>query len=82
MRFPRSIASLAVWGRPLLEDGTLGDEKEFRAGVEAKGGLERRVRLSAGRVLTSAGLRCHLNDIAGIRASSARLVRTATGSSK
>jgi len=75
------VKTFAVWGRPLLPDGTLGDEKEFRAGVEPNGGLERKVRLEEGRVLISAGLRCAFNDVAGISARSARIVRTATSQS-
>ncbi len=72
------VKTFAVWGRPLLPDGTLGEEKEFRAGIEPNGGLERRVRLEGNRVLISAGLRCSFNDVAGINARSAELHRTAT----
>jgi len=72
------VKTLAVWGRPLLPDGTLGEEKEFRAGVEPKGGLEKRVNLEHGRVLLSVGLRCAFNDVAGISARSAALRPTAT----
>ncbi len=73
------VKTLAVWGRPLQADGALGEEKEFRAGIQPDGGLEKTVRLDAGRVLTGAGLRCSLNDVKGIRATSARLRPTATG---
>ncbi len=73
------VKTLAVWGRPLSADGTLGEEKEFRAGVEPRGGLERKVRLPHGRVLSAIGLRCHLNDVAGISARSREVVPTATG---
>jgi hypothetical protein len=73
------IKTLAVWGRPLLPDGLLGEEKEFRAGFEPGGGLEKSIRLEKGRALTSAGLRCAVNDVAGISGSSAALIRTAAG---
>lgn len=72
------VKTLAVWGRPLQADGTLGEEKEFRAGVEPNGGLEKRVNLAAGRVLTSVGLRCASNDVAGISARSAAIALSAT----
>jgi hypothetical protein len=71
------VKSLVVWGRPLGGDGTLGEEKEFRGGVEPAKGPERAVRLDPGRVITSAGLNCGHNDINRIRATSRRLVRTA-----
>jgi hypothetical protein len=74
------VKTLAVWGRPLLPDGTLGEEKEFRGGIQPEGGLEEKVMLEPGRVLTSAGLRCSLNDVKGIRATSVKVVRTATDS--
>ncbi len=72
------VKTFAVWGRPLLPGGALGEEKEFRAGIEPNGGLERKVRLEEGRVLISAGLRCAFNDVAGISARSAKILRTAT----
>jgi hypothetical protein len=73
------IKTLAVWARPILPDGSLGEEKEFRAGFEPNGGLEKIVRLEEGRVLTSMGLRCSVNDVGGISGSSAALIRTAAG---
>lgn len=73
------VKTLVVWARPLGENGTLGEEQEFRVGIEAEGGLEKEVRLQPGRVLTAVGLRCSQNDVAGIRASSARLRSTETG---
>jgi len=72
------VKSLVVWARPLRADGTLGEEKEFRGGIEPEKGPEKQVRCEAGRVLTSAGLNCMFNDINGIKATSAALVRTAT----
>ena len=72
------VKTLAVWGRPLRPDGTLGEENEFRAGVEPDKGLEKTVLLESGRVLTGAGLRCGSNDVTAIRAASARVTRSAT----
>ena len=63
----------AAMVRPLLPDGTLGEEKLFRGGVDLKSGFEKAVRLDKGRVLTAAGLNCMFNDVNGIRGSSARL---------
>jgi len=74
------VKRFRVWGRPLATDGSLGEEKEFRGGADLESGVERQVNLPAGRVLTSAGLNCMHNDINGIKAESAVLVRTATGS--
>jgi hypothetical protein len=76
------VKTFAVWGRPLRPDGTLGEEEEFRAGVEPQGGLEKRVRLAPGRVLIAAGLRCASNDVAGISARSALLQRSATAQAR
>lgn len=76
------VKRFRVWGRPLLANGTLGEEKEFRGGADLESGVERQVNLSAGRVLTSAGLNCMHNDINGIKADSAIPVRTATGSQR
>lgn len=73
------VKRFRVWARPLSPDGTLGEEKEFRGGVDLESGVERQVRLPPGRVLRSAGLNCMHNDINGIRATSAALIRTATG---
>ena len=73
------VKRFRVWGRPLNKDGSLGEEKEFRGGSDLKSGVEKQVRLEEGRVLTSAGLNCMLNDINGIRATSAKLSVTATG---
>ena len=71
------VKSLVVWGRPLAKDGTLGEEKEFRGGIEPAKGPERNVRLAPGRAITAAGLNCGHNDIDRIRAASHRLVRCA-----
>jgi len=74
------VKRFRVWARPLRPDGTLGEEKEFRGGVDRESGIERQVRLDPGRVLTSAGLNCMHNDVNGIKADSAVLVRSVTGS--
>jgi hypothetical protein len=75
------VKRFRVWARPLLPDGSLGKEKEFRGGVDLLSGVERQVRCAPGRVLTSAGLNCMLNDVNGIRATSAVLRPTATARS-
>jgi hypothetical protein len=75
------VKTFALWGRPLHPDGSLGEEREFRAGVEPRGGLEKIVRLedsSPPRILISAGLRCSSNDVGGISARSALVARTST----
>lgn len=72
------VKRFRVWARPLRADGTLGEEKEFRGGVDRISGVEKQVRLEPQRVLTSAGLNCMHNDINGIRADSARVVRSVT----
>ena len=69
------VKRFGVWGRPLLPDGTLGEEKLFRGGGDLKSGFEKAVRLDKGRVLTAAGLNCMFNDANGIRGTSARLSR-------
>ena len=74
------VKSLVVWGRPLGQDGTLGEEREFRGGKEPDKGPEKALRLDASRVLTAAGLNCMHNDINRIRAASARPARTGAGS--
>jgi hypothetical protein len=71
------VKRLGVWARPLRKDGTLGEEKLFRGGVDLKSGFEKTVRLEKGRVLTSAGLNCMLNDVNGIKATSAKLTKSA-----
>ncbi len=71
------VKRLRVWARPLHPDGTLGDEREFRGGADLESGVERQINLPPDRVLTSAGLNCMFNDVNGIRADSARLVRRA-----
>jgi hypothetical protein len=71
------VKRLGVWARPLGKDGTLGEEKLFRGGSDLKSGFERAVRLEEGRVLTSAGLNCMLNDVNGIKATSAKITKTA-----
>jgi hypothetical protein len=74
------VKSLVVWARPLNPDGSLGEERAFRGGVEPEKGPERHVQLQAGRVLISAGLNCMHNDINGIRARSAAVVRPVSAS--
>lgn len=76
------VKRLRVWARPLLPGGLLGEEREFRGGADLVSGVEKQVRLEPGRVLTSAGLNCMLNDINGILATSAVLKPTATASSR
>ena len=73
------VKRLGVWARPLQPDGTLGDEKLFRGGVDLESGFERTVRLELCRVLTAAGLNCMLNDVNGILGTSRRVRRTAQG---
>jgi len=73
------VKRLGVWARPLRADGTLGEERLFRGGVDLESGFERTVRLEPGRVLTAAGLNCMLNDVNGIWGASRRLVRTSRG---
>jgi len=72
------VKRFRVWARPLLGDGTLGEEKEFRGGADLVSGVEKSVRLKPGRVLTGVGLNCMFNDINGIQATSAALIDTAT----
>lgn len=76
------VKSLVVWARPMSRDGRLGEEKAFRAGKEPEKGPERHARAAAGRVLTAAGLNCMHNDINGIRATSAALVRTSSAEAR
>lgn len=76
------VKRMGVWARPLNKDGTLGEEKLFRGGVDLQSGFEKQVQLPAGRVLTAAGLNCMLNDVNGIKAASAALIRTAEARAK
>ena len=76
------VKRFGVWARSLNKDGTLGEEKLFRGGVDLEGGFEKKVRLEEGRVLTSAGLNCMVNDVNGIKGTSARLIRTAEATAK
>ncbi|MHC4085228.1 MAG: hypothetical protein ACYSU3_02795 [Planctomycetota bacterium] len=76
------VKRLGVWARPLAKDGTLGEEKLFRGGIDLKSGFEKTVRLEKGRALTSAGLNCMVNDVNGIKATSAKLTKTAEAQSK
>jgi hypothetical protein len=71
------VKRLGVWARPLSKDGTLGEEKLFPGGIDLKSDFEKTVRLEVGRVLTSAGLNCMLNDVNSIKATSARITKTA-----
>jgi hypothetical protein len=70
------VKRLGVWARPLQPNGTLGDEKLFRGGIDLESGFEKAVRLPEGRVLTAAGLNCGFNDVNRIRARSAMLIPT------
>jgi hypothetical protein len=72
------VKRFGVWARPLNSDGTLGEEELFRGGIDLKSGFEKEVHAKQGRVLTSAGLNCMLNDANGIKATSMALIRTAT----
>jgi hypothetical protein len=72
------VKTLALWGRPLRADGTLGEEKMCRGGSEPAGGLERQVQLPPGRVLSTVGLNCGFNDLNRIQSSSLALAPTAT----
>jgi hypothetical protein len=76
------VKRFGVWARPLNEDGTLGEEKLFRGGIDLESGFEREVRAEEGRVLTAAGLNCMLNDVNGIKAKTATLAMTATAENK
>lgn len=76
------VKRMGVWARPLNKDGTLGEEKLFRGGKDLQSGFEKQVQLPPGRVLTAAGLNCMLNDVNGIKAASAALVRTAEAKAK
>ncbi|MBN1419421.1 MAG: hypothetical protein JXP34_11635 [Planctomycetes bacterium] len=69
------VSTLRVWGRRWDPDGG-GEIRVWSDGREPGGGLERMILLAdPDRVITGAGLRLHHNDIAGIYARSARLVR-------
>jgi hypothetical protein len=72
------VKTFALWGRPLLQNGVLGAQKMFRAGIEPNGGLERQIQLAPGRVLTTAGLNCGFNDVNRIKAASMALLPSAT----
>jgi hypothetical protein len=72
------VARFGVWGRPLAADGSLGEEKLFRAGRDLKSGFEKEVKAEEGRVLTAAGLNCMFNDANGIKASTSALIESAT----
>ncbi len=71
------VKRFRVWARTLAPDGSLGEEKEFRGGIDRVSGVEREIRAAPGRVLISAGLNCSFNDINGIKADSAALVPSA-----
>ncbi len=76
------VKRMGVWARPLNKDGTLGEEKLFRGGIDRESGFEKQVQLPAGRVLTAAGLNCMLNDVNGIKATSAAIRQTAEARAK
>ncbi len=67
------VKRLGVWARPLRPDGSLGEEKLFRGGIDHKSGFEQTIRLEQGRVLVSAGLNCMLNDVNKIKGDSAEV---------
>ncbi|MBN2506282.1 MAG: hypothetical protein JXQ71_06275 [Verrucomicrobia bacterium] len=72
------VKTLALWGRPLRDDGVLGEPRAFRAGIESEGGLEKQIQLPAGRVLGTVGLNCGFNDLNRIKCASFVLGTTAT----
>jgi len=76
------VKRFGVWARPLNKDGSLGEEKLFRGGIDLKSGFERKVQLDDNRVLTGAGLNCMLNDVNGIKGTSAKLIQTAEAQAK
>jgi hypothetical protein len=76
------VKRMGVWARPLNPDGSLGEEKLYRGGSDLKSGFEKEVRLEPGRVLTSAGLNCMFNDVNGIKASSSKLMLSASGEAR
>jgi hypothetical protein len=73
------IFTLAVWARPILADGSLGQIEEFRAGVEPDHALEREYLLEPGRILSGVGLRMQFSDLTGIYVVSNRYTRNEAG---
>lgn len=73
------IATLAIWARPVLPDGSLGPMEEFRAGREPGGGLERHFIVEDGRALTGVGLRMQFSDLTGMYVASDRYTRDEAG---
>jgi hypothetical protein len=68
-----------VWARPLNADGTLGEEKDFRAGRNPESGPEQKIEPVEGRILIGAGLNCMLNDVNRVHGKTAKLILTPTG---
>jgi hypothetical protein len=60
-----------------LHPQRLGEKRLFRGSVDRKSGAEKIVLLSRGRMLTSVGLNCTLNDVNRIKARSPALCPTA-----
>jgi hypothetical protein len=74
------VATFRVWGRRWDPTGAAGEVRIWSDGREPAGGLERSILLQEpDRVLVGAGLRFHQNDIQGIYARSARIVRLPRG---
>lgn len=70
------ITTMAVWARPLLPDGTLGDVVELRAGSDPNHALERQHQITGNRALTGAGMRVGNGDVTGLYLESCALEAT------
>jgi hypothetical protein len=69
------ITTMAVWGRPILTDGSLGPIEEFRSGSEPDHGLENQFIIAAeNRAMTGAGLRTSFGDVTGMYVESCEIV--------
>lgn len=74
------VATLRVWGRSWDPEGRETEVRIWSDGREPDAGLERSVLVEEpDRVLVGVGLRFHQNDIQGIYARSARVVRVPGG---
>jgi hypothetical protein len=74
------VATFRVWGRRWDPEGRKTEVRAWSDGREPEAGLERSVLVEApDRVLVGVGLRFHQNDIQGIYARSARVVRVPEG---
>lgn len=60
------VTTMWVWARPILPDGSLGPQEEFRSGFEPDHGLERQFQLPPNRVMTGAGMRVSFGDVTGL----------------